>query len=164
MTATLNQISTPAYQKTSDLNNWRHFAEMGGAAAKPPKVIVKGEGCYLIDSDGNRYLDGLSNLFCVNLGYSYGEELGEAALAQYKELGYHSNWGSTHPRAVELASVVADLAPADLNHVYFTHRAASRSRRRGRSPASTTSCAARTGGRRSRARPPTTGPHWARSR
>lgn len=120
MTATLNDISTPAYQKTSELNNWRHFAEMGSAAEKPPKVIVKGEGCYLIDSDGNRYLDGLSNLFCVNLGYSYGEELGEAALAQYKELGYHSNWGSTHPRAVELAAVVAELAPGDLNHVYFT--------------------------------------------
>lgn len=120
MTATINAISTPAYQKLSDLNNWRHFAEMSTAAATPPKVIVKGEGCYLIDSDGNRYLDGLSNLFCVNLGYSYGEELGEAALAQYKELGYHSNWGSTHPRAVELASVVAELAPGDLNHVFFT--------------------------------------------
>ncbi|WP_197380040.1 aminotransferase class III-fold pyridoxal phosphate-dependent enzyme [Mycolicibacterium mengxianglii] len=113
-------ISTPAYQKTSDLNNWRHFAQMGSATEKPPKVIVKGEGCYLIDSEGNRYLDGLSNLFCVNLGYSYGEELGEAALAQYKELGYHSNWGSTHPRAVELASVVAELAPGDLNHVFLT--------------------------------------------
>ncbi|WP_199255580.1 aminotransferase class III-fold pyridoxal phosphate-dependent enzyme [Mycolicibacterium mengxianglii] len=113
-------VSTPAYQKTSDLNNWRHFAQMGSATEKPPKVIVKGEGCYLIDSEGNRYLDGLSNLFCVNLGYSYGEELGEAALAQYKELGYHSNWGSTHPRAVELASVVAELAPGDLNHVFLT--------------------------------------------
>ncbi|CAN5861170.1 aspartate aminotransferase family protein [soil metagenome] len=113
-------ISTPAYQKTSDLNNWRHFSEMGSAATAPPKVIVKGEGCYLIDSDGNRYLDGLSNLFCVNLGYSYGEELGLAALAQYKELGYHSNWGSTHPRAVELASTIAELAPGDLNHVFFT--------------------------------------------
>ncbi|CAN5635554.1 aspartate aminotransferase family protein [soil metagenome] len=117
---TIADISTPAYQKTSDLNNWRHFAEMGTATTTPPKVIVKGEGCYLIDSDGNRFLDGLSNLFCVNLGYSYGEELGEAALAQYKELGYHSNWGSTHPRAVELASTVAELAPADLNHVFFT--------------------------------------------
>jgi adenosylmethionine-8-amino-7-oxononanoate aminotransferase len=113
-------ISTPAYQKTSDLNNWRHFSEMGSAATAPPKVIVKGEGCYLIDSDGNRYLDGLSNLFCVNLGYSYGEELGLAALAQYKELGYHSNWGSTHPRAVELSSIIAELAPGDLNHVFFT--------------------------------------------
>lgn len=120
MTTTYNPISTPAYQKTSELNNWRHFAEMGAATTTPPKVIVKGEGCYLIDSDGNRYLDGLSNLFCVNLGYSYGEELGQAALAQYRELGYHSNWGSTHPRAVELASVVADLTPGDLNHVYFT--------------------------------------------
>ncbi len=113
-------ISTPAYQKTSNLNNWRHFAEMGGATTTPPKVIIRGEGCYLIDSDGNRYLDGLSNLFCVNLGYSYGEELGEAALAQYKELGYHSNWGSTHPRAIELAATLAELAPGDLSHVYFT--------------------------------------------
>ena len=120
MTSTLDSISTPAYQKSSELNNWRHFAEMGAAATKPPKVIVKGEGCYLIDSDGNRFLDGLSNLFCVNLGYSYGEELGEAALAQYRELGYHSNWGSTHPRAVELAGVIAELTPADLDHVFFT--------------------------------------------
>ena len=120
MTATINHVSTPAYQKTSELNNWRHFAEMKTASTTPPKIIVKGEGCYLIDSDGNRYLDGLSNLFCVNLGYSYGEELGEAALAQYKELGYHSNWGSTHPRAVELASVIAELTPGDLDHVFFT--------------------------------------------
>ena len=120
MTSTLDPISTPAYQKTSGLNNWRHFAEMSAATTKPPKVIVKGEGCYLIDSDGNRFLDGLSNLFCVNLGYSYGEELGQAALAQYKELGYHSNWGSTHPRAVELASVIAELTPGDLDHVFFT--------------------------------------------
>jgi hypothetical protein len=112
--------STESYRDTAGEHLWRHFADMSLARRKPLRVITRGEGCYLIDSDGNRLLDGLSNLFCVNVGYSYGAEFAEAAAEQYRQLGYHSSWGSTHPRAIELAAKIASLAPAGLNHVLFT--------------------------------------------
>ncbi|SEP44702.1 aminotransferase class III-fold pyridoxal phosphate-dependent enzyme [Amycolatopsis saalfeldensis] len=99
---------------------WRHFAPMAAADQEDLKLIVRGEGSYLVDAGGRRYLDGLSNLYCVNVGYSYGEEIGQAALEQYRELGYHSSWATTHPRAVELAQRIAELAPGDLNHVFPT--------------------------------------------
>ncbi|WP_372968385.1 aminotransferase class III-fold pyridoxal phosphate-dependent enzyme [Microbacterium sp.] len=107
----------PHDSEASSPHLWRHFSDMGGAV---PQVFVEGEGSYLIDDSGDRYLDALSNLYCVNLGYSYGPEMGRAAFAQYCQLGYHSSWGSTHPRALELADRLAALAPAGLNHVFFT--------------------------------------------
>lgn len=113
-------IDTHNYRESAAAHLWRHFAPASPHTTADLKVIVEGEGCYLIDSDDNRYLDGLSNLFCVNVGYSYGEEIGYAALEQLRTLPYHANWGSTHPRAVELAERVARLAPEGLDHVFFT--------------------------------------------
>jgi adenosylmethionine-8-amino-7-oxononanoate aminotransferase len=82
-------------------------------------VIVRGDGCYLEDSNGKRYLDALAGLFAVQVGYSYGDEIGAAAHAQMKELPFYTNWSYAHPRALELAAEVADLAPGDLNRVFF---------------------------------------------
>ena len=82
-------------------------------------VIVRGDGCYLEDADGRRYLDALAGLFCVNVGYSYGEEMGQAALAQMRELPFYTNWSYAHPRSIELAAEIASLAPGDLNRVFF---------------------------------------------
>ena len=93
---------------------------MSEADRAPLRIIERGESCYLIDSEGNRLLDGLSNLFCVNVGYSYGSEFAEAAAAQYAQLGYHSSWGTTHPCAIELSERVTAVAPEHLNHVFFT--------------------------------------------
>ena len=84
-----------------------------------PPVIVRGEGCYLWDDQGNRYLDALAGLFSVQIGYSYGEEIGQAALEQMRELPFYTNWSYAHPRAIELAAEVARLAPGDLNRVFF---------------------------------------------
>jgi adenosylmethionine-8-amino-7-oxononanoate aminotransferase len=95
---------------------WLHFTQMGGAA---PPIIVRGDGCYLEDSEGNRYLDALAGLFSVNLGYGFGEEIGQAALEQMRELPFYTNWTYSHPRAIELAGEVASLAPGDLNRVFF---------------------------------------------
>jgi len=95
---------------------WLHFTRMG--AAEPP-IIVRGEGCYLEDSEGRRYLDALAGLFAVQVGYSYGEEMGQAALAQMRELPFYTNWSYAHPRAIELAHEVAQLTPGDLNRVFF---------------------------------------------
>ena len=96
---------------------WMHFTRMGGSADVP--MIVRGDGCYLEDSNGKRYLDALAGLFSVNVGYGFGEEIGQAALAQMRELPFYTNWTYAHPRAVELAAEVASLAPADLNRVFF---------------------------------------------
>ncbi len=89
---------------------------MGGYEAP---IIVRGEGCYLEDSDGNRYLDALAGLFTVQIGYSHGEEVGQAALEQMRELPFYTNWSYAHPRAIELAAELAALAPGDLNRVFF---------------------------------------------
>jgi len=98
---------------------WLHFTRMGSYTETEIPVIVRGEGCYLEDVNGKRYLDALAGLFAVNIGYSYGEEVGQAALEQMRELPFYTNWSYAHPRAIELAAEVASLAPGDLNRVFF---------------------------------------------
>ncbi len=83
-------------------------------------IIERGEGHYVFDSDGNRYIDALSSLFCAQLGYSYGEEMANAVAKQMATLPFHTNRGTAHPVAVELAQRLADLAPGDLSRVLFT--------------------------------------------
>ena len=95
---------------------WLHFTRMG---AHEPPIIVRGEGCYLEDIEGKRYLDALAGLFAVQVGYSYGEEMGQAALEQMRELPFYTNWSYAHPRAIELAEEIAQLTPGDLNRVFF---------------------------------------------
>src|SRR5207248_1257322 len=69
--------------------------------------------------NGKRYLDALAGLFAVNIGYSHGEEIGQAALEQMRELPFYTNWSYAHPRAIELAAEVASLAPGDLTRAFF---------------------------------------------
>jgi adenosylmethionine-8-amino-7-oxononanoate aminotransferase len=95
---------------------WLHFTYMG---SHEPPIIVRGEGCYLEDADGKRYLDALAGLFAVQIGYSHGEEMGQAALEQMRELPFYTNWSYAHPRAIELAEEVASLTPGDLNRCFF---------------------------------------------
>jgi adenosylmethionine-8-amino-7-oxononanoate aminotransferase len=92
---------------------------MGPYRVNDMPIIVRGEGSYVWDEHGNRYLDGLSALFCVNAGHGR-RELGEAAKRQIDELGFYTNWTFAHPRAIELAAKIAELAPGDLNRVFFT--------------------------------------------
>jgi adenosylmethionine-8-amino-7-oxononanoate aminotransferase len=82
-------------------------------------VIVRGDGCYVYDEHGKRYLDGLSALYCVNIGHGRAE-LGQAAARQAQELGFYTNWSYAHPRSIELAARIAALAPGNLNRVFFT--------------------------------------------
>src|SRR5215216_6299837 len=99
---------------------WLHFTEMAGYDDPADlQVMVRGDGCYLEDSNGKRYLDALAGLFCVNIGYGFGEEMGEAAAAQMRELPFAINWTFAHPRSIELAAAVAELAPGDLNRIFF---------------------------------------------
>jgi adenosylmethionine-8-amino-7-oxononanoate aminotransferase len=99
---------------------WLHFTELGGYEDPADlQVIVRGDGCYLEDSNGKRYLDALAGLFCVNAGYGFGEEMGEAAAAQMRELPFAINWTFAHPRSIELAAELAALAPAGMNRAFF---------------------------------------------
>jgi adenosylmethionine-8-amino-7-oxononanoate aminotransferase len=98
---------------------WLHFTRMGSYKETEVPVIVRGEGCYLEDANGKRYLDALAGLFAVQIGYSYGDEVGEAAAAQMRELPFYTNWSYAHPRAIELAAEVASLAPGDLSRLFF---------------------------------------------
>ena len=98
---------------------WLHFTGMGDLDADDLQIIVRGEGCYLEDAQGKRYLDALAGLFCVNAGYSFGAEMGEAAARQMRELPFAINWTFAHPRAIELATELARLAPGDINRSFF---------------------------------------------
>jgi adenosylmethionine-8-amino-7-oxononanoate aminotransferase len=98
---------------------WMHFARMGAFQKAEIPIISRAEGAYVYDDHGNRYLDGLSALFCVNAGHGR-TELGDAAAAQVRELDFYITWSYAHPRAIELATRIASLAPGDLNRVFFT--------------------------------------------
>jgi adenosylmethionine-8-amino-7-oxononanoate aminotransferase len=106
-------------QKAAREHLWLHFTRMGGYRDSDVPIIVRGEGCYLEDVNGKRYLDALAGLFAVQIGYSFGDEIGDAAAAQMRELPFYINWSYAHPRAIELASEVAALAPGDLNRLFF---------------------------------------------
>ena len=106
-------------QRAAREHLWLHFTRMGAYADSDVPIIVRGDGCYLEDSNGKRYLDALAGLFSVNIGYGFGEEMGEAAAAQMRELPFYTNWSYAHPRAIELASEVASLTPGDLNRLFF---------------------------------------------
>jgi adenosylmethionine-8-amino-7-oxononanoate aminotransferase len=99
---------------------WMHFTRMGGYDdSHEIPIIVKGEGCYVWDEHGKRYLDALSSLFCVNIGHGRAD-IAQAGADQAKELGFFTNWSYAHPRSIELATKIASLAPGDLNRVFFT--------------------------------------------
>jgi adenosylmethionine-8-amino-7-oxononanoate aminotransferase len=112
-------LSPAELQKAAREHLWLHFTRMSSYADSEIPIIVRGDGCYLEDSHGKRYLDALAGLFAVNIGYGFGEEIGEAAAAQMRELPFYTNWSYAHPRAIELAAEVASVAPGDLNRVFF---------------------------------------------
>ncbi|HLM86319.1 MAG TPA: aspartate aminotransferase family protein [Solirubrobacteraceae bacterium] len=106
-------------QEQAKQHLWMHFTRMGSYADHEVPVIVRGEGCYVYDEHGKRHLDGLSALYCVNIGHGRAE-LARAAEEQMRELAFYTNWSYAHPRAIELAQRIADLAPGNLDRVFFT--------------------------------------------
>jgi adenosylmethionine-8-amino-7-oxononanoate aminotransferase len=119
MTSVSTGLSPEQLQQAARDHLWLHFTRMGGYSDAEVPIIVRGDGCYLEDANGKRYLDALAGLFSVNIGYGFGEEIGQAALEQMRELPFYTNWSYAHPRAIELAETVAELAPGDLNRVFF---------------------------------------------
>jgi adenosylmethionine-8-amino-7-oxononanoate aminotransferase len=98
---------------------WMHFTRLGAYAEADVPIIVRGDGVYVWDEKGNRYFDGLSALFCVNIGHGR-HEVAQAGADQARELDFFTTWSYAHPRAIELAARIAGLAPGDLNRVFFT--------------------------------------------
>jgi adenosylmethionine-8-amino-7-oxononanoate aminotransferase len=98
---------------------WMHFSRMGSYETHEVPVMVRGEGAYVWDQHGKRYLDGLAGLFTSQLGHGR-TELAEAGAKQASTLAYFPLWTYAHPRAIELAERLAGYAPGDLNRVFFT--------------------------------------------
>ena len=114
MTFTPEQLQDAAKQHL-----WMHFTRMSTYNDSDVPVIVRGSGPYVYDDKGKRYLDGLAGLFVSMVGHGR-TELAEAAAKQASELAYFPLWSYAHPAAVELAARLAELAPGDLNKVFFT--------------------------------------------
>jgi adenosylmethionine-8-amino-7-oxononanoate aminotransferase len=108
-----------ALQEAAKRNLWLHFTRMSSFAGSDVPLIVRGSGQYVFDGRGKRYLDGLSGLFVSQIGHGRAE-VAEAGARQATELAYFPLWSYANPRAIELAARLADLAPGDLNRVFFT--------------------------------------------
>jgi len=108
-----------ALQEKAKRHLWLHFTRMSSYAASDMPVIVRGEGQYVYDQRGKRYLDGLAGLFVSQIGHGR-TEVAEAGARQAAELAYFPLWSYAHPQAIELADRLAAMAPGDLNRVFFT--------------------------------------------
>ncbi len=95
-----------------------HFTKAASWRAEDLMVIERGEGCYVWDSDGNRYLDGLAGLFCTNIGHGR-SDLTAAAAKQMDQLAFFPTWGFANPPATEAAAMIAEVAPGDIDEVFF---------------------------------------------
>ena len=99
---------------------WMNFSQLGHhAQGEWFPIMVRGEGCYVWDEDGKKYLDALSSLFCVNIGHGRAD-VAQAGADQGAVLEYYPTWSAAHPPAIKLAEKIASLAPGDLNRVFFT--------------------------------------------
>jgi len=106
-------------QRSARDHLWLHFTRMSAYDGADVPILVRGEGPYVYDANGKKYLDALAGLFVSQLGHGR-IELAEAAAKQASELAFFPLWSYAHPSAIELAERVAGYAPGDLNRVFFT--------------------------------------------
>ena len=111
-------------QQLQDIDGQHHihpFTDHKALMEKGARIITHADGVYLWDSDGNKILDGMAGLWCVNVGYGR-QELVDAATNQMQELPYYNNFfQTTHPPAIELSKALVDISPPQFNHVFFTN-------------------------------------------
>lgn len=112
---------TADWQALDSRHHVHPFTDHRALAAVGSRIITRAEGCWLWDSEGNRILDGMAGLWCVNVGYGR-KELIEAASRQMATLPYYNTFfqSATVP-SVELAAKLAAIAPGDMNHVFFAN-------------------------------------------
>jgi len=115
-------VTHDALQRSAREHLLLHFTRHGAALDPERELLVldRGEGPYVYDTRGRRYVDALSSLFCAQLGYSYGAEMAEAVAEQLGRLPFNTNWATAHPPSIELAERLAGVMPGDLNRVFFT--------------------------------------------
>ncbi len=113
--------TTHDWQELDSRHHLHPFTDFKALAQEGSRVITRAEGVYLYDSDGQRILDGMSGLWCVNVGYGRGE-LVDAAARQMRELPYYNSFFKcSNPPAIELARLLAQLTPKQFNRVFFTN-------------------------------------------
>ncbi len=113
--------TTSDWQATDRAHHLHCFSDTKALAEEGCRVITRADGVYIWDSDGNRLLDGMAGLWCVNVGYGR-KELAGAAYRQLLELPYYNNFFKTSPpTAIELAGLLAEITAPHLNHVFFTN-------------------------------------------
>lgn len=119
MTILTPNSPTAELQALDAAHHLHPFTQGAGLAAKGARVITRADGCWLTDSDGNRILDGMAGLWCVNIGYGR-KELADAAYRQMQDLPFYNTFfQTTHVPVINLAAKLAEMAPGDLNHVFF---------------------------------------------
>lgn len=117
----INLRSTEDYQAMDGAHHWHPFTDTAELASRGARVITRADGVWLTDSDGNRILDGMAGLWCVNVGYGR-EEIAEAIARQARELPYYNTFfQSTHPPVAEFAEALCAQAPKHMNRVFFTN-------------------------------------------
>jgi hypothetical protein len=120
LASTMLEDETHSMSERARRHLWMHFSNMGSYSSEVEiPIMVRGEGVYVYDSRGNRYLDGLSGLFLNQLGHGR-RDLAEAGARQAAKLAYFPLWTYAHPMAIDLAEKLASLAPGDINRVFFT--------------------------------------------
>lgn len=119
-TQTISPRTTREWQAADSQHYLHPFTDFKSLAAHGARIITRAEGVYLYDSDGNRILDGMAGLWCVNVGYGR-RELAEVAYRQMLELPYYNSFfKSAHPPAIELAGLLAEITPPQFNRVFYT--------------------------------------------
>ena len=114
-----NHMPTAELQALDAAHHMHPFSENAALARKGARIMKSAKGVWLTDTEGQKILDGMAGLWCVNIGYGR-KELGEAAARQMDELSYYNTFFQTsHIPAIALAAKLAELAPGDLNHVFF---------------------------------------------
>jgi len=111
---------TKEWQAKDAAHHLHPFTDHGALAKKGTRIIERAQGVFLYDSEGNEILDGMSGLWCVNVGYGR-QELIDAACEQMKKLPYYNSFFQcTTPPAIELSEILAEISPAHMNHVFYT--------------------------------------------
>ena len=119
MTKITNHLPTAELQALDAAHHMHPFTADKELAAKGARVMTAGKGVWLTDSEGQRIIDGMAGLWCVNIGYGR-KELAQVAARQIEELTYYNTFfNTTHVPVIALAAKLAELAPGDLNHVFF---------------------------------------------
>ncbi|MTI18072.1 aspartate aminotransferase family protein [Rhodobacteraceae bacterium RKSG542] len=114
-----NNLPTAVLQAKDAAHHLHPFTDTKALNEKGTRIIARADGVYLWDTDGNKILDGMAGLWCVNVGYGR-KEIIDAAHRQMQELPYYNTFFQTsHPPAIALAEKLSKLAPEHLNHVFF---------------------------------------------